>query len=198
MVISRLLHSYLMPKQFLAPCCSSNTILCSYATLRERAKKNRMAIGLYEPVPENTRTYPDYALISVRLQAYDFVPLELYQAYIHTIAKRFKFIVQDSYAVPYMSQYVKLLKPRSSVVVDEFKLNTYDRWLKIAQVPTVHLPLFVLLLQTHLPVGVKMTIKEYERADEDIRYIPQVELERAQFELKSLDDPAVRRNLGWE
>lgn len=43
-----------------------------------------------------------------------------------------------------------------------------------------------------------MTVKEHEKADEDYRYIPDLLLKQKQEELKSLDDPMVRKNLGWE
>ena len=88
------LHSFIMiSRNFLTPCCTKNAFsICLYATLRERAKKTR-PVELYEPVFENPRLYPDYELLSVRLQSYDFVPLERYQSYVHKIAKRFNFIV---------------------------------------------------------------------------------------------------------
>ena len=44
----------------------------------------------------------------------------------------------------------------------------------------------------------QITIKDHEKADEDYRYIPDVLLKQKQEELKALDDPNVRRNLGWE
>lgn len=43
-----------------------------------------------------------------------------------------------------------------------------------------------------------MTVKEHEKVDEDSRYIPDLLLKQKQEELKALDDPNVRRNLGWE
>ncbi|VDK24908.1 unnamed protein product [Anisakis simplex] len=77
-------------------------------------------------------------------------------------------------------------------------MATYDRWIRLADVPTVRLPLFISIIHTHLPVGVKLTVKEHEKTDEDYRYIPDLLLKQRQEELKSLDDPMVRRNLGWE
>lgn len=67
---------------------------CFYATLRERVKKIDPE-ELYEPKFENPRIYPDYPPLDIRLQAYDFVPLEKFQSYIHKIAKRFDFAVEE-------------------------------------------------------------------------------------------------------
>lgn len=51
---------------------------------------------LYEPKFEAKKIYPEYEIeLSIRLQGYDFVPLEKYQSYVHKIAKVFKFEVTE-------------------------------------------------------------------------------------------------------
>lgn len=57
---------------------------------------------------------------------------------------------------------------------------------------------FMLSFQAHIPIGIKITVKKYEKDDERRRYIPDVMLKEKQNELKDLDNPVVRRNLGWE
>lgn len=81
---------------------------------------------------------------------------------------------------------------------NEIDLTIYDRWIRVDKVAAVSLPLFVTFLQAHLPVGTTMTIKEHEKEDEKYRYIPDLLLMEKQEELKSLDDPAIRKLLGWE
>lgn len=67
-----------------------------YASLAEKATfKVEDPKYLYEPKIVSTRKYPDCATINVRLQMYDFVPLEKYQSFVQRIAKRFKFKVVD-------------------------------------------------------------------------------------------------------
>lgn len=56
----------------------------------------------------------------------------------------------------------------------------------------------MLSFQAHIPIGIKITVKKYEKDDERRRYIPDVMLKEKQNELKDLDNPVVRRNLGWE
>uniref|UniRef100_A0A1I8AQX3 Ribosomal_S10 domain-containing protein n=1 Tax=Steinernema glaseri TaxID=37863 RepID=A0A1I8AQX3_9BILA len=168
-----------------------------FATLREQARKVDPRY-IYEPEFKDPRIYPTLPQLNVRLQAYDYVPLELFQAYVHKIAKRFSFDVVESYAVAAKTERCVTYKPNSTVVDSEVVLSTYDRVVRLENVYAVHLPLFVSLLHTHLPVGVKMTVKEHEKADDEIRYIPDILLKQKQEELKALDDPVVRRNLGWE
>ncbi|VDM45328.1 unnamed protein product [Toxocara canis] len=169
----------------------------SLSTLRDRAIQLEPKY-LYEPKFEDPRVYPEYDLINVRLQGYDYVPLEKFQSYVHKIAKRFKFEIVESYAVAAKTERVVVYKPNSTLVESEIELATYDRVIRIAKVPTVRLPLFIFLIHTHLPIGVKLTVKGHEKADEDYRYIPDLLLKQKQEELKSLDDPLVRKNLGWE
>ena len=127
-----------------------------------------------------------------------------------------------SFASAHKSERVKLFKPNTTTICDQIDLKLYNRWVRLSHVPTVHLPLFILLLQAHAPVGVKVclnlisnllfvfitndslnfqfkiTIKEHESGDYAERYIPDLELKQLQEEYKQLDNPVVRRNLGWE
>ncbi|CAD5219851.1 unnamed protein product [Bursaphelenchus xylophilus] len=154
--------------------------------------------GLYEPVLIDKRQYPEFENVNIRLQGYDYGPLEKYQHFVHTMAKHFKFKVDLSYAVSSTTERITTLKPNSTVVDSEIELHTYDRWIRLSSVSAVRLQLFINFIQTHLPSGVKLTAKVHEKQDEDYRYIPDLLLKARQEELKSLDDPVVRRNLGWE
>jgi len=153
---------------------------------------------LYEPIFESKKKYPEYECINIRLQGYDFVPLEKYQSYVHRLAVKFKFNVVDSYAVCAQTQRVQTFRPNSSITVSELQLNIYDRWIRLTEVPTPRLSIFLQLLQTHAPIGIQITVKKHEKTDESYRYIPDLVLAAKQEELKALDDPNVRRNLGWE
>ena len=84
-----------------------------FPTLRERANPAQPN-DLYEPryihlfvlhitTPlfnsrfEVKRHYPDLALINIKLQSYDFQPLEKFQHYIHWAAKKFNFDVVERF-----------------------------------------------------------------------------------------------------
>lgn len=103
-----------------------------------------------------------------------------------------------SYAVAFQSEKVTTLKPNSTIVDSEVELILYDRWVRLNNVSATRLQIFTQLLQAHLPSGVRLTVKQHEKEDENLRYIPDLLLSQKREELKSLDDPMVRRNLGWE
>ncbi|CAL2045301.1 unnamed protein product [Caenorhabditis brenneri] len=168
-----------------------------FASLRETVGECDASL-LYEPKFQSSKEFPEYNTINVRIQGYDFGSLEKYQSYIHKTAKRFGFTVSDSYAVAAQTQKAITYKPYSTVAESEIDLSTYDRVVRLNDVSAPRLSLFSQIIQAHIPVGVTMTLKEHEKADEDSRYIPDLLLKQKQEELKALDDPNVRRNLGWE
>lgn len=103
-----------------------------------------------------------------------------------------------SYAVAAQTQKMVTFKPNSTTIASEVNLSLYDRWIQLEEVPCVQLPLFVQLIQTHAPVGIIITVKEHKKEDEKYRYIPDLLLIEKQNELKALDDPNIRKLLGWE
>uniref|UniRef100_A0A8R1TX36 Ribosomal_S10 domain-containing protein n=1 Tax=Onchocerca volvulus TaxID=6282 RepID=A0A8R1TX36_ONCVO len=153
---------------------------------------------LYEPPIKNQKIYPEYPLLSLQLDSMDFVPLEKFHSYAHRKARQFKFKVIDSHAIPptnilLMPEKLDKRKQEKKVV-----LPTYHRFLRLSEVPSVRLSLYLYLIQAHAPIGVTITIKKQEQMDEDIRYIPDEILEARKAELLSLDDPKTRKLLGWE
>uniref|UniRef100_A0A0K0F9U5 39S ribosomal protein L48, mitochondrial (inferred by orthology to a human protein) n=1 Tax=Strongyloides venezuelensis TaxID=75913 RepID=A0A0K0F9U5_STRVS len=169
----------------------------SFASLRDKAIKIDPKY-LRQPEIKDHRKYPEYPQISIVLQGYDYVPIELFQSFVHRISKRFKFNVVESYAVPGKQERVVLYKPNSSVVDKEYLLTLYQRIVRIDNIPSVKLQLFAQILRTHTPIGVDITIKDFTKEDDNCRYIPDLLLKEKQEELKMLDDPIIRKNLGWE
>ncbi|OZC08820.1 hypothetical protein X798_04145 [Onchocerca flexuosa] len=166
-------------------------------SLRAKVKKIN-PWQLYEPPIKNQKVYPEYPLLNLQLDSMDFVPLEKFHSYVHRKARQFEFKVIDSYAIPptnilLMPEKLDKRKQEKKVI-----LSTYHRFLRLSEVPSVRLSLYLYLIQAHAPVGVTITIKKQEQIDEDIRYIPDEILEARKAELLSLDDPKTRKLLGWE
>ncbi|KAL7079668.1 hypothetical protein ACQ4LE_001347 [Meloidogyne hapla] len=166
-------------------------------TLRERVNVPKPQ-DLYEPRFEIKRHYPDLQLINVKLKSYDFQPLEKFQSFVHWTAKNFGFDVVECYPLAHKSEQVKEYKPNSVTIASEYELKTYTRVVRIGPVPAIHLPLFVMFVQANAPVGVQIIIKGHEAGDETERYIPDPQLEDFKETLRNLDDPVVRKFLGWE
>lgn len=182
---------------FLRVAHAPSTSTRQLASLREQVP-TRDPHSLCEPKFVDPREFPEYPLLNVRLNGSDYGPLEKYQSFVHTIAKRFKFPVVESYAVAANTTKAVMYKPQSTVAESEIDLSTYDRVVRIGPVPAPRLQLFIQMIQAHAPIGVTITVKEHEKADEEHRYIPDILLKQKQDELRALDDPNVRRNLGWE
>ncbi|KAI6183498.1 39S ribosomal protein L48, mitochondrial [Aphelenchoides bicaudatus] len=173
---------------------SNRSSVRSLASLRDNVKKIRSK-ELYEPIFKDVREYPEYDVLNVRLQSFDYGPLETFQAYAGKIAKRFGFKIVESYPVAAMKENVLTYK-RGSVILDSnIELTHYDRWIRLQNVPAVKLPVFLSLLRTHAPIGIRISVREYTKEDEDCRYIPDVTLKERQEELKSLDNIMVRKAL---
>ncbi|GMS79907.1 hypothetical protein PENTCL1PPCAC_2082, partial [Pristionchus entomophagus] len=172
------------------------TEVVRFASLREKA--GSIPASVYEPIFHDPREFPEHEHLNIRLQGYDYVPLENFQGLVHRLCTRFGFNVLDSYAVAAQTEKIVSYKPNSTLVDQEIALSLYDRVVRIGSVPAPRLQLLVNILKAHTPIGVQVTVKSHEKADEDYRYIPDGLLKQRQEELKMLDDPVIRKNLGWE
>ncbi|MCP9262637.1 hypothetical protein DINM_005999 [Dirofilaria immitis] len=153
---------------------------------------------LYEPAIKNEKIYPEYPLLTLQLDSMDFVPLEKFHSYTHRKARQFEFKVVDSYAIPPTKILLIPEKLDKRKQEKNLVLSTFHRFLRLGEVPSVRLSLYLYLIQAHAPVGITIKIKKQEQIDEDIRYIPDEILEARKAELISLDDPKTRKLLGWE
>lgn len=59
---------------------------------------------------------------------------------------QWKMIFVFSYAVAAQTERVIVYKPNSTIVDSEIELSIYDRVVRIANVPTVRLPLFISII----------------------------------------------------
>jgi len=73
----------------------------------------------------------------------------------------------------------------------------YERVVQVQNIAAHSLPLLFDFIYANAPQGGKLTMKINEPEDENIRYIPNVELRLCEEELKSYDDPSVRRKKQW-
>uniref|UniRef100_A0A915Q3N8 VPS37 C-terminal domain-containing protein n=1 Tax=Setaria digitata TaxID=48799 RepID=A0A915Q3N8_9BILA len=166
-------------------------------SLRAKVKKIE-PWKLYEPLIISPKAYPEYPLLNLQLDSMDFVPLERFHSYAHKKACQFGFKVIDSYAIPPTKTLLIPEKLDKRKQEKKVVLSTYHRFLRLSEVPAVRLSLYLHLIQAHAPVGIRIRTKKHEQQDEDVRYIPDEILEARKAELLSLDDPKMRKLLGWE
>lgn len=85
-----------MITRFCAPILAQSIRAQSTGAMSLRAQAPKISPNsLYEPEIKDTRLYPEYETVNVRLQGFDYAPLERYQHYVHKMAKHFKFNVED-------------------------------------------------------------------------------------------------------
>lgn len=56
--------------------------------------------------------------------------------------------------------------------------------------PTTKAPLFFHIIQAALPEGVRMTVKPHDDTDEELRYVPDLELTQLKNELDAMGGPS--------
>lgn len=81
----------------------------------------------------------------------------------------------NNWPVPAFKQSIDKLKPRSKMLEERYILNTYERVVQIDSVPSVKLPILLEFLRNNCPQSVTVTVKEATDADEEFRYVPDLE-----------------------
>ncbi len=82
-----------------------------------------------------------------------------------------------------------------------FYLHGYFSYVQLIDLPATTAPIFFHIIQAALPEGVEMKVKPHEDADEELRYVPDLELKQLKSELDALGGPTIsrssRRWLSW-
>nr|CAG4645308.1 EOG090X0MUO [Leptodora kindtii] len=136
---------------------------------------------------------PSYELINVQLKSYDFTVLESFSSYVHKTAQNMGITVEDCWATPCKKYEINTYKPASLLVENQYSLNMYERNIQVSELPTTKAPIFFQVLQTALPEGVNLNIKEHEYEDENVRYVPDLELKELKAQLDELGGPSTKK-----
>ncbi|CAF1526464.1 unnamed protein product [Rotaria magnacalcarata] len=131
--------------------------------------------------------FPNYQLLAVSIRGYDYVVLEGYFRYIQKLAKSLDITVPEAVPIPAKSSRVTILKPRSAQIDVEHHLNLYHRIVKFAKVKATIAPMLFECIRLNIPEGVELKIDTPNSADDEFRYVPDVELQQLQSELRAID-----------
>ncbi|KAL7671258.1 hypothetical protein ACOME3_006159 [Neoechinorhynchus agilis] len=143
----------------------------------------------YEPAYLETIRDPDvFPVLDLKLRGYDFQVLDTFTRYVTKYCRSLKIKHAKTIVMPARILRVKQLKPNSEVVDIQFDLYTYERILKLVEVKECLLGLLYEFTSCALPMGVSMQCRYPDPADEDYRYIPDLELKQTQEELKALNE----------
>lgn len=132
--------------------------------------------------------YPNYSLLAISMRGYDYIVLEGYFRYIQKLAKSLDVNVSEAVPIPAKSSRVTILKPRSAQIDVEHHLNLYHRIVKLAKVKATIAPILFECIRLNIPEGVELKIDTPNSADDEFRYVPDVELKQIQSELRAMDN----------
>ncbi|XP_049521289.1 39S ribosomal protein L48, mitochondrial-like [Dermacentor silvarum] len=134
-------------------------------------------------------------LINVQLKGYDFTVLENNARKVAKIAAMLGIRVSECWATPLESMAISTYKPQSTTVEDTFKLNVYERNIQVSELPGVMAPIFLEAVQLSLAEGVRLSVHRHLPEHEEIRYVPDLELEELQRQLDEIVNPPTSKHV---
>ncbi|KAJ8938731.1 hypothetical protein NQ318_005586 [Aromia moschata] len=148
--------------------------------------------SLYEPdyLQGLKSKVPLYDTLNIQLKGYDYPVLESYQKFVHNLLRNMDVNVEECWAVPAQHMQMSLYKPKSEIVSAQHLLRIYERTVQITDVSTLQLPIILRAIESSLPAGVTVTVRPHEDSDEEVRYIPDSELNTLKQELEDLGGPS--------
>jgi len=143
-------------------------------------------MSLYQPFIDRRKPIPVYELVNLRLRGYDFVVLEQYQRYVHSIVVKLGLSVKESFATAAQTSKTVTYKFRTTAVENEYNLALYERTVQLPELETTKAHLLLEIIRTNLPVGVEFTMKHPDAEDDRVRYLPDLQLREKRRELQEL------------
>lgn len=166
--------------------------MCHHSHIRHFSR-SVPAAGVFEP--DDVKLEPDipeYPSLNLRMRGYDFVSLESYAKHVHRMANDLE-LDASAWAVPARCFDIKTFKPNSSVVDNNYSLRLFERTVQIDNVPSTTLPILLEMMRVHAPEGIYVTVKEPEAEEEELRYIPDKEMQDLRTQMKAIDDAREER-----
>ncbi|XP_076970834.1 large ribosomal subunit protein mL48, partial [Tamandua tetradactyla] len=173
------------------PICSSGGILLS--TSRHYKSKPTHGIGRYKNLiiaqepkkkrgkvevrPINLGTDYEYGVLNVHLTSYDMVLTENYAQYIHNLCNDLSIKVEESYAMPTKTTEVLQLQDQGRKMFIDSVLTTHERVVQISGLSSTFAEIFLEIIQSNLPEGVRLSVKEHTEEAFKGRFKARPELE---------------------
>ncbi|XP_012372578.2 39S ribosomal protein L48, mitochondrial [Octodon degus] len=142
--------------------------------IAQEPKKKR---GKVEVRPINLGTDYEYGVINICLTAYDMTLAESYSQYIHNLCNRLSIKVEESYALPTKTMEVFRMQDQGTKMFLDSVLTTHERVVQISGLSATFAEIFLEILQSNLPEGVRLSVREHTEEDFKGRFKPRPELE---------------------
>ncbi|XP_060032846.1 large ribosomal subunit protein mL48 isoform X1 [Erinaceus europaeus] len=177
--------------------CSAGGILLS--TTRQYKSKPTHGIGRYKHLikaeepkkkgkvqvrPINLGTDYEYGVLNIHLIAYDMALIESYAKYVHNLCNQLSIKVEESYAMPTKTMEVLRMQDQGSKMFLDSVLTTHERVVQISGLSATFSEIFLEIIHSNLPEGVRLSVKEHTEEDFKGRFKARPELEELLAKLK--------------
>ncbi|XP_077559338.1 mitochondrial ribosomal protein L48 [Haemaphysalis longicornis] len=167
-------------------------------SLKARSPSARSIMKYHEPeyLQYLKPPLPVYeGFVNVQLKGYDFTVLEHNAKKVVKIATMLGIRISECWATPLESVAISTYKPQSTTVDDTFKLNVYERNIQLSELSGVMAPIFLEAVQASLAEGVRLSLHKHLPEHEEIRYVPDLELEELQRQLDEIVNPSASKHV---
>uniref|UniRef100_A0A3Q2HKZ5 Large ribosomal subunit protein mL48 n=1 Tax=Equus caballus TaxID=9796 RepID=A0A3Q2HKZ5_HORSE len=140
----------------------------------QEPKKKRAKV---EVRPINLGTDYEYGALNIHVTAYDMAVAESYAQYVHNLCNHLSIKVEESYAMPTKTMEVLQLQDQGSKMFLDSVLTTHERVVQISGLSATFAEIFLEIIQSNLPEGVKLSVREHTEEDFKGRFKARPELE---------------------
>uniref|UniRef100_A0A673V8I8 Large ribosomal subunit protein mL48 n=1 Tax=Suricata suricatta TaxID=37032 RepID=A0A673V8I8_SURSU len=142
-----------------------------------KAQEPKKKRGKVEVRPINLGTDYEYGVLNIHLTAYDMALTESYAQYVHNLCNHLSIKVEESYAMPTKTMEVLRLQDQGSKMFLDSVLTTHERVVQISGLSATFAEIFLEIIQSNLPEGVRLSVKEHTEEDFKGRFKARPELE---------------------
>ncbi|VTJ68350.1 Hypothetical predicted protein [Marmota monax] len=133
--------------------------------------------GKVEVRPINLGTDSEYGVLNIHLTAYDMALAENYAKYVHNLCNHLFIKVEESYAMPTKTMEILQVQDQSSKMFLDSVLTVHERVVQISGLSATFAEIFLEILQSNLPEGVRLSVREHTEEDFKGRFKARPELE---------------------
>ncbi|XP_051024090.1 39S ribosomal protein L48, mitochondrial-like [Acomys russatus] len=109
----------------------------------------------------NLETDYDYGILNIHLTAYDLTLAESYGQYVHRLCNRLSIKVEKSYTMLNKTTEVMRLLDQGNKKVLDSVLSIRERVVQVNGLSTTFAEIFLEILQSNLPEGVRLSVREH-------------------------------------
>ncbi|XP_021366623.1 39S ribosomal protein L48, mitochondrial-like [Mizuhopecten yessoensis] len=125
----------------------------------------------------------------MKMYSYDCTVLDSFANYAKQLATGLEMDV-FLYPVPRQTHVIKTYLPYSTIVKNQYTMDTYERVIRMHSLQSTKLPIFIEIMRRNIPSGIDIQFKQHTEEDDVIRYMG--DQERKDI-LSKLDDVQVKR-----